>query len=81
MTNEERTKLTEDIKKVVMDHLNSIGYPEITIDHVMQELPIMWQRICDAGLYREGMSFQGFVDQAYQHAMIAQILGVARMQQ
>lgn len=79
MTNEERIKLTEDISKVVFDHLNSIGYPNITTEHVFQELPVMWQKICDAGLYREGMSFQGFVDQAYNHAMIAQILGVTRM--
>ena len=75
MTNEEKQKLKEELKKVVMDHLTPIGYPNLTIEQVMTELPNVWKKICDAGLYKEGMSYQAFVDQAFQQAMLAQMMG------
>lgn len=78
MTPEEKLELKTNIKKLFLEHLTDLGYPNITNQDIMNELPALWQKMCDSGFYREGMSFQAFVDIAHQHAIISEILGVVR---
>lgn len=62
-----KEELKTKIKEVMVKHLKSKGYPNMTPEQIMQELKPMWIAIEEAGLIRQGMSFQAFVMEA-QHA-------------
>lgn len=63
-------ELKEKIKKSMNDHLVSKGYPDITNDQIVQELPALWQKLAAEGLLEEplkqGMTYQHFVNIALQ---------------
>lgn len=73
MTAGEIEKLKEDIKKVMVDHLTTIGYPNITNEQIMRELKPMWIKIEEANLVAKGMNFQNFAAIANHHFMVAEI--------
>ncbi len=59
-------ELKEKIKKSMNDHLVSKGYPDITNDQILAELPVLWKKLSDEGLLEEpikqGMTYQHFVN-------------------
>lgn len=73
MTVDEIETLKQNIKKVMVDHLTSIGYPTISNEQIMRELKPMWIKIEEAGLIVPGMNFQGFAEIANHHFLIAEI--------
>lgn len=68
------TELKEKIKTVMIDHLKSIGYPNITNEQIMNELKPMWIKLEEANLIQSGMSFQEFTLHAQQQFMIADMI-------
>jgi hypothetical protein len=73
MTAAEIETLKQNIKKVMVDHLITIGYPKITNEQILRELKPMWIKIEEAGLVVPGMNFQNFAAIANHHFMIAEI--------
>ena len=78
MTPNEKVVLKEAIKKVVFDHLTSVGYPNLTKDKILAELPNMWNKIEEAKLNKEGLTYAAFVNHAHGQAMLAEMLGIFR---
>lgn len=73
MTEAEMADLKGKIKKVMVDHLTTIGYPNIPNEQIMGELKAMWIKIEEAGLVTDGMNFQAFAEHAESQFMIAQV--------
>ncbi len=73
MTAGEIETLKNNIRKVMITHLTSIGYPNITNERVMKELKPMWLKIEEAGLVVKGMNFQNFVEVANHHFLISEV--------
>lgn len=73
MTQAEIDTLKQNLRKVMVDHLTTVGYPQITPDQIMRELKPMWLKIEEAGLVVQGMNFQGFCEVANHHFMVAHI--------
>ena len=48
------------------DHLVSKGYPDMTNDQILAELPVMWTKLGNEGLLvepiKQGMTYQHFVN-------------------
>lgn len=76
MTAAEIETLKENIRKVMVDHLTTVGYPNITNEQVMRELKPMWIKIEEAGLVVQGMNFQNFASIANQHFLMAEVNGI-----
>jgi len=66
-------ELREKVKQSMLDHLQTVGYPDMEIDDVLQELKPMWVKLESEGLIQPGMSFKAFQSWAVQRAMEAQI--------
>lgn len=60
----EREELKTKIKTVIVDHLTTLGYPNIPLEQIMQELKPMYRKLEEAGLIQSGMSFAAFVQHA-----------------
>ena len=60
----------EKIKASMKAHLESKGYPDITNDQIVQELPSLWKKLAADGLLddlvKQGMTYQHFVNIALQ---------------
>lgn len=65
--------LKEQIKKVMLDHLKSKGYPNMSTDSILQECRPMWIKIEEAGLKQRGWTFQQFGQIAADASLFAQI--------
>lgn len=63
----------EKIKKVMVDHLTTLGWPDIPNETVMDELKNMWVKIEEAGLKLPDMSFQMFVEHANHQFLVAEV--------
>lgn len=62
-----------EIKQAIIDYLDTLGYPNITPERVLLEIPNMWRLLDKSNLKPEGMSFQAFstiVHRAYQQKKI-----------
>jgi hypothetical protein len=57
MTPEERKA---GIRKVILDHLKSKGYPNMTRPEIVCELPEMWEKLDAAGLILSGWYYADF---------------------
>jgi hypothetical protein len=59
-------ELKAKIKASMNEHLVSKGYPDISNDQIIQELPAMWKKLESEGLLEEpikqGMTYQHFVN-------------------
>lgn len=73
MTREELAAHREKIKKVMVDHLTTLGHPKVEYEVIMKELKAMYLKIEEAGLILPGMTFHGFQQMASNHLMIAQM--------
>jgi len=73
MTPIEKEELTAKIKKVMVDHLTTVGYPDITNEQIISQLKPMWIKLEESGLPLTGMNFNGFVNIAQAMFMIAEI--------
>lgn len=60
----DQQELRAKLKAVMEAHLRTKGYPRMTSEQIMRELKPMWIAIEEAGLVQQGMSFQGFREQA-----------------
>jgi hypothetical protein len=73
MTEAEKYELKSKIKKVMVDHLTTLGYPDMTPKEILDELKPMWIKLEEAGLIMPGMNFMAFHAQALEKAMLADI--------
>jgi hypothetical protein len=73
MTEGEKESHKEKIKKVMLEHLTAVGYPNITDDQVMAELKNMWVKMEEAGLILSGMSYMGFQQMANNAYLMNQV--------
>lgn len=76
MTDQEKLELKEKLKKVMVDHLTSVGYPDITDDQIMRELKPMWIKLEESGILADGMTFAGFQSYANEEFMKSQFRGI-----
>lgn len=73
MTDTELLQHKEKVKKLMVDHLTSVGWIAGKNDLVMRELKNMWIKIEDAGLILPGMNFQGFATKAQEQFMLSEV--------
>ena len=66
-------ELREKVKNSMIEHLQTVGYPNMEVDDVLQELKPMWVKLENEGLIQSGMNFRTFQEWAVQKAMEAQI--------
>lgn len=52
--------LKEKIKKVMLEHLKSKGYPNMTPEQIMRELKPMWVKLEELNLIQSGWNFTQF---------------------
>jgi hypothetical protein len=64
------------IKKVMIDHLTSLGYPDMTTQEIMAQLKPMWIKLEEANLVIPGMTLQGFAEHATNEAMKADLMNL-----
>ena len=76
MTTNEIAILKEQIKKVMLGHLSSLGYPKMDKNRIIAELPQMWVKIEEAGLNKEGLSYKGLVHHAYSQFALADFMSM-----
>lgn len=79
MTAGELADHKEKIRKVMVDHLTTLGYPDIEPQKIADELKSMWIKLEEAGLILQGMSFQAFCEhanQAYTFWQMRDMLGI-----
>lgn len=53
--------LKEQIRKIIVDHLTTKGYPNLTEQQIMAELKPMWIKLEEAKLLQPGWTFPQFV--------------------
>lgn len=63
----------EKIKKVMLDHLTPLGWPQAPNELVMHELKAMWLKIEEAGLILPGMTFEYFCAHANNQFLMAEV--------
>ena len=64
----------EKIKAAMIEHLKaSVNYPQCTDEQIMQQLKPMWVMLEEKQLILPGLTFQGFVDQANNQFLLAQV--------
>lgn len=56
------------IKKSMMDHLKSKGYPNLTSAQILAELKPMWDKLGQEGLLQPGWNYGSFVQIAHAQA-------------
>jgi len=76
MTPNEKIVLKEQIKKIMMDHLTTVGYPNLNKLQILAELPKMWIKIEEAKLNKEGLNYRDFVQHAHSQAALADFMGM-----
>lgn len=76
MTPDEIEAHKEKIKKVMLDHLTTLGYPDMHNEAIMAELKPMWVKLEEAGLILPEMTFLHFVDHANTQFLFAEMKGV-----
>ena len=79
MTAGEKVAHGEKVKKVMIDYLTTLGYPNIPDEQIMSELKNMWLKIEEAGLVIEDMNFQAFcafANNAFMMAQVNEIMGI-----
>ena len=54
----------EKCQKVMKHHLAELGYPNMTRQEIVNELPEMWRKLEEAGLIIKGMNYQEYLQQA-----------------
>lgn len=55
-----RLKIQEELFK----YLFKLGYPHITDEHILREVPNMWKHLNSVGLITPEMSYQSFYESA-----------------
>lgn len=63
-----KPEIKQKIKKSMMDHLKSVGYPDISSDKIINELPNLWNKLTKENLVQEftkdGFTYKVFVKAA-----------------
>lgn len=75
MTEEEKTVYKEKANQVLFDYVNSLGYPNITNEQIMQEIPNMWRQLEEHNLMLPGFTYQMFQNIVNEQFFIALIKG------
>jgi len=73
VTEGERADHEDKVRKVMNDHLVSLGYPKMSNEQIMSQLKPMWIKIEEAGLIVGDMNFEAFCAHANNAFMIAQV--------
>jgi hypothetical protein len=80
MTADEIQAHKEKVKKVMVDHLTELGYPDkMTNEQIMGELKPMWIKLEEAGLVIGDMNFQAYCHIAngqYTFQQIKEVMGI-----
>ena len=66
---EESKKHKAKIRQVMIEHLKSKGYPNMTSKEILAELKPMWVKLGNLGLLHPGWKYEDFVqiEQAEEH--------------
>ena len=75
MTPAEKAEYKQKASNVLFVYVNSIGYPNITNETIMQYIPQMWEVLELAGLMRAGFTYQMFQNTINDQFFIALIKG------
>lgn len=71
-------ELKNQCKKVMLEHLESIGYPNVQSQTILQELLPMWKKLDEASLVEQvkglGWTFQQFQEMANRVAQETAII-------
>ncbi len=71
----ETKTLKDRCREVMMAHLHSKGYPNLTMEGIVGEIRAMWNALDEAGLMPElkaqGWTYQQFTKVAKERALIA----------
>lgn len=59
------TDLQKKLKNAMLEHLKTKGYPNMTLDQIMNELKPMWIKLEESGLLPYGVNFNNFVQSAH----------------
>lgn len=70
MTSSEKEEHKEKIKKILVDHLTTLGYPDLDREQIIAELKPMWLKLEEAGLVVGDMTFTAFKEQATNAAIM-----------
>ena len=73
MTAGEKENHKEKVRKVMVDYLTTLGYPNIGNDRIMSELKTMWLKIEEAGLIVGDMNFEAFCAYANNEFIMAEM--------
>jgi hypothetical protein len=66
-------KYKEQLEKVMLDHLKAMGYPKSLLnEQIMEELPQLWNKLQESGLLKEGMTYEGFYEEAHTAYQMSQ---------
>ena len=68
------TELQQKLKAIMLEHLKTKGYPNITMDQIMAELKPMWIKLEESGLLPSGVSFNNFVQSANARYIFQQMM-------
>ena len=75
MTPLEKEEYLKKANKVLFEYVNSIGYPNILNDIIMQQIPNMWRALEENGLMRSGFTYQMFQNIVNEQFFMALIRG------
>ena len=64
-----------EAKAVMLEHLKSKGYPDMTTQQILDELKPLYVKLEEAKLIPAGMNFKTFVQIAREKAMHADFVG------
>lgn len=64
-------ELKEAIKKIMLDHLTPLGYPNTPLELILSELKPMWIKLEESNLLQPGMNFNDFSQQANHQFIIS----------
>lgn len=73
MTPDDLPSHKEAIKKAMLDHLTTVGWPNVPNETVLRELKNMWIKIEEAGLILPGMTFEAFCSHANDQFLLSEI--------
>ena len=64
MTDAEKQEHAEKCKKVMVEHLTELGYPNLSNQEIANEFEEMWRKLEAAGLIVQGMSYERYLEHA-----------------
>lgn len=61
------------IRSVMITHLKSKGFPDLSHEEIIGELPAMWRKLEEEQLIQDGMTYQGFCSSAAEQSFLSRL--------